>query len=393
MSALRQIAEVTWMGLASLPARKGAAAVVITGIAGVVGVLVALLAMRNGFEATLGQTGHVDEAIVLRAGANSELASQILREDALLIARTPGVSRDIQGNPLASPEVVVVANLPLRSTGTDANAQIRGVGPQAFALRRGLQIIEGRTFRPGRRELLAGRGAARQFKGLAPGNVLMLNQEPWTVAGIFATDDATESEIWADAEVVQSTYRRNAYQSVRVRLTDPQALPRLTAGLAENPQLRVEASTTRDYYATQSLRLRRLVNFLATTVASIMAVGAIFGALNTMHAAVAARTREIAILRALGFGAAPVVCSVLVEGLVLALAGGLLGAGVAWMIFDQYTVSTLGANFSQVVFAFRVTGPLVFDALALALAIGFLGALWPALAAARMPIPQGLRTR
>ena len=161
MSALRQITEVTWMGLTSLPTRKGAAAVVVMGIAGVVGVLVALLAMRDGFEATLGQTGQADEAIVLRAGANSELASQIVREDALLIARTPGVSRDPQGDPQASAEVVVVANLPLRSTGTDANAQIRGVGPQAFALRRSLRIIEGRAFRSGRRELLAGQGAAR----------------------------------------------------------------------------------------------------------------------------------------------------------------------------------------------------------------------------------------
>lgn len=393
MSALRQITEVTWMGLTSLPMRKGAAAVVVTGIAGVVGVLVALLAMRDGFEATLGQTGHADEAIVLRGGANSELASQISREDALLIARTPGVDRDAQGNPLASPEVVVIANLPLRSTGTDANAQIRGVGPQAFTLRRGLRIVAGRAFRAGRRELLAGQGAARQFRGLSPGAILTLNQEPWTVTGLFSTGDATESEIWADAEVVQSTYRRNAFQSVRVRLADASALPRLTAGLAENPQLRVEASTTQEYYATQSVRLRRLVNFLATTVASIMAVGAVFGALNTMHAAVAARTREIAILRALGFGAAPVVCSVLLEGLLLALTGGLLGAGAAWAVFDQYKVSTLGANFSQVVFAFQVTAPLVRDALALALAIGFLGALWPALAAARMPIPQGLRTR
>lgn len=393
MAALRQIMEVTWMGLASLPARKGAAAVVVAGIAGVVAVLVALLAMRNGFEATLGQTGHADEAIVLRAGANSELASQIPREDAQLIARTTGVARDGQGNPLASPEVVVVANIPLRTTGTDANAQLRGVGPQAFALRRGLKVIEGRRFRTGRRELLVGKGALRQFSGLAPGSVLKLNQEPWIVTGVFATGDAHESEIWADAEVVQSTYRRNVFQSVRVRLTDSAALPRLTAGLAENPQLRVDASTTQEYYATQSLRLRRLVNFLATTVASIMAVGAVFGALNTMYATVAARTREIAILRALGFGATPVVCSVLLEGLVLALAGGLLGAGIAWAVFDQYTVSTLGANFSQVVFAFQVTGPLVRDALVLALTIGLLGALWPALAAARMPIPQGLRTR
>ena len=393
MHLLREIFAVTRMSLATLPQRAGSALVVVVGIAGVVGVLVALLAMRDGFQNTLGATGRIDEAIVLRGGANSELSSQISRADVTLIAEAPGILRDAQGTPLVSAEVVVIANIPKKATGTDANVQVRGVGPQAFALRTNLRLVAGRRFTPGRRELVVGRGAQGQFSGLDLGTEITLNNEPWKVVGVFAADNAHDSEIWGDVEAVQSTYRRAVFQSLRVKLTDATAFSTLKAALTTDPRLRVEVATTREYYATQSQRLRRLINFLATTVAVIMAVGATFGALNTMYAAVASRGREIGILRALGFGALPVLVSVLLEGLFLACLGGILGAGVAWAVFDRYTVSTLGANFSQVVFAFAVSWSLIFNALQWALAIGFLGALLPAIAAARLPITTALRAR
>lgn len=393
MRALLQIFAITRMGLATLPSRLGSSGVIVVGIAGVVGVLVALLAMRDGFQRTLGDTGRVDEVIALRSGANSELSSQLAREDATLLGRLPGVLRDAAGLPLASAEVVVIANIPKKATGTDANVQIRGVGPQAFALREGLRMVEGRRFATGKRELIVGQGARSQFVGLTLGATVTLNNEPWTVVGIFDAGNAHDSELWADAEAVQGTYRRTVYQSVRLKLTDPGALATLRAALADEPRLRVDVQTTRDYYASQSARLKRLINFLATTVAAIMAVGATFGALNTMYAAVAARGREIAILRALGFGAVPVICSVLLEGLLLATLGGVLGAGIAWAVFDRYTVSTLGQNFSQVVFAFDVSLPLALSALRWALAIGLIGALFPAIRAARLPLTTALRAR
>jgi putative ABC transport system permease protein len=393
MTLLGEALVITRMSLATIPQRLGSSLVIVVGLAGVVGVLVALLAMRDGFQATLAATGRGDEAIVLRGGANSELGSRLTRDDVTLIAQGPGILRDAHGLPLVSAEVVVVANIPKKATGTDANVEIRGVGPRAFAQRGNLRIVAGREFQPGRRELIVGQGAARQFDGLELGHRITLNNEPWEIVGVFAADNAHDSELWGDAESVQATYRRDGFQAMRLTLTAPSAFATLKAALTSDPRLRVDVRTTREYYAAQSDRLRRLIDFLATAVAVIMAVGATFGALNTMYAAVAARTREIAILRALGFGAAAVILSVLCEGLALATLGGALGAAIAWAVFDRYTVSTLGANFSQVVFAFEVSLPLVLDALRWALAVGFVGALFPAVRAARQPVPEALRTR
>ena len=393
MSTWTQMREITLMNLRSIPERLGPSLVIVVGIAGVVGVLVSLLAMRDGFQATLAATGRVDEAIVLRGGANSELSSQLTREEATLVAEAPGILGGPDGRPLVSAEVVVVVNLPKKATGTDSNVELRGVGPLALALRGQVRVVEGRPYAAGRRELLVGRGAVAQFSGLALGSRVKLAGEPWEVVGVFESGDAHESEVWADAESVQSAYRRDAFQSVRVKLTDPRAFDTFKAALAGDPRLKVDVERTRDYYATQSQRLRRLIEVLATTVAVIMAIGATFGALNTMYAAVAARAREIAILRALGFTAGAVVLAVMIEAVTLAVLGGLLGAAIAWLVFDNYTVSTLGANFSQVVFAFRVSPALILDALRWALAIGLLGGLLPALHAARAPLTAALRGR
>ena len=387
----RQALTIAWTGLSTIPQRLSATSVVVVGIAGVVGVLVALQAMAEGFEATLRNAGSDRTAIVLRAGANTELSSGLDRASVRLIEQAPGILHDARDVPVASAEVVVIANIPKRATGTDANVQVRGVGNGVWDLRPEVQIDSGRRFVPGLRELIVGKGALSQFRGLEPGNRIALNNQEWRVVGVFRSGDAHESEIWGDAESVAAAYRRNAYQSVSVRLTDPAALAEFRAALTGDPQLRVDAETTREYYNKQSERQTVVIRAIGFGIAVIMALGAVFGALNTMYAAVAARAREMATLRALGFAALPVVTAVMLETMLLALVGGLLGAAIAWTLFNGYTVSTLGANFSQVVFQFQVTAPLLLRGLQWALVIGLLGGLLPALRAASLPITDALR--
>jgi putative ABC transport system permease protein len=387
----RQTLAMTRVGLATVPQRIGATSVVVVGIAGVVGVLVALLAMAQGFEATLKSAGNEETAIVLRAGANAELSSGLDRAATILIAQAPGIRHDAHDVPIASAEVVVVSNVPKRSTGTDANVEVRGVGAQVWKLRPEVRIVSGRRFEPGLRELIVGKGALAQFRGLETGSTVQLNGQAWKVTGIFASGDSHESEIWGDAESVAAAYRRKGFQSVSVRLRTTDAFETFKAALTGDPRLRVDVETTRAYYSKQSQRLTRVIRVIGLGVSVIMALGAVFGALNTMYAAVAARTREIATLRALGFSSLPVVVSVMLETMLLALAGGVLGAGIAWAVFNGYTVSTLGANFSQVVFRFQVTPELLLRGLQWALAIGFVGGLFPALRASNLPVTQALR--
>jgi len=387
----RQTLAMTRIGLATVPQRIGATSVVVIGIAGVVGVLVALLAMAQGFQTTLRNAGNVETAIVLRAGANAELSSGLDRTAVNLIAQASGVRHDAHDLPVASAEVVVVSNVPKRSTGTDANVEVRGVGAQVWNLRPEVRIVAGRRFEPGLRELIVGRGALAQFRGLETGSTVQLNGQAWKVTGVFASGDSHESEIWGDAESVAAAYRRSGFQSVSVRLRSADAFGPFKAALTGDPRLRVDVETTRDYYSKQSQRLTRIIRAIGFGVAVIMALGAVFGALNTMYAAVAARTREIATLRALGFSSLPVVVSVMLETMLLALAGGVLGAGIAWAVFNGYTVSTLGSNFSQVVFRFQVSPELLLRGLQWALAIGFVGGLFPALRAANLPVTQALR--
>jgi putative ABC transport system permease protein len=384
--------SVTQVGIATIPQRLGSSSVVVVGIAGVVGVLVALLAMGAGFEATLKETGTDDTAIVMRAGALTETNSVVDHDTAALVAQAPQVLRSPQGQPIASPELVVVAALPKKSNGLDANVEIRGVGERAWDLRPNIRIIVGRRFKPGLRELIAGKGAAGQFKNLDIGSTLKLNGQLWSIVGQFDSADSHNSELWGDTDVVGSTYRRgSSTASINIRLTDAGAFDALKATLASDPRLKVDVTTTREYYNRQSEALARLIRILGTTVGVIMAIGAVFGALNTMYAAVAARSREIATLRAIGFRGLPVVVSVLLETMLLATLGGALGAALAWVIFDNYTASTLGSNFSQVVFAFNVSPALLWSGLKWALAIGFIGGLFPAMRAARQPVTVGLR--
>jgi len=388
----RQAWSVTRVGLATIPQRLGASSVVIIGIAGVVGVLVALLAMAVGFEATLRETGTDDTVIMLRAGSRTELNSVLSHETAQLLAQQSQVLRNAQGQPIASPELVVVASLPKRSTGLDANVELRGVGEHGWELHPNVRITAGHRFSPGLRELIVGKGAAEQFSGTDVGSSIKLNGQVWQVVGRFEAGDSHDSELWGDTDVVGSAYRRgSSTTTVIARLTSADQLDALKAALASDPRFQIDVMTTRAYYASQSEQLTRQIRVLGTVVGAIMAIGAIFGALNTMYAAIATRAREIATLRAIGFRGAPVVVSVLIETMLLALLGGILGAALAWLIFNGYTASTLGQNFSQVVFNFKVSPALLWSGLKWALAIGLIGGLFPAVRAARIPVTAGLR--
>lgn len=382
--------EATRIGIASLPQRWGASSVIIVGIAGVVGVLVAMLAMGEGFQATLNAAGNEETAIVLRGGSQAETNSVITRNQVPLLASLPGVEKDADGKPLLSAELSQVVNLPSKADGSDTNVQFRGIGEEAFRVREGVRIIEGRAPSPGLREIAVGRGAQTQFRGLAVGSALMLGNQQWTVVGVFESGDAYESELWGDAQTLATTYNRGAYQSVLVR-TGKDGYESFKAAVEADPQLKLDVLTTRSYFAKQSGGLKNLLQILGTVIGGIMAVGAVFGALNTMYAAVATRAREIATMRAIGFRGTPVVTAVMLETMLLALAGGVLGGLIAWVLFNNYSVSTLGSNFSQVVFQFKVTTGLLWTGLKWALGIGLVGGLFPALRAARLPITTALR--
>ncbi|MEO6926713.1 MAG: ABC transporter permease [Rhodanobacter sp.] len=387
----RQAASVTAVGVSTIRQRAGSSSVIVIGIAGVVAVLVALLAMGDGLTATLESGGRTDTAIVLRGGAAAESASVLVHDDVLAIEQAPGIARDAGGKPMSSAELVVAANVRQKGSDQDANAQLRGVDEQAWALRPNLKIIQGRKFKPGLREMDVGQGAARQFAGMAVGDEVKLGTESWKVVGVFASGDAYDSEMWSDRQTVASAYRRgNSAESVLVKLTSAAAFDRFKAALASDPKLKVEATTTKDYFARQSAGLAKVIRFVGLTVGIIMAIGAIFGALNCMFAAVAGRAREIATLRAIGFRGVPVVVSVMLETMLLALFGGVLGALVVWLVFNGYTTSTL-SGFTQLVFRFQVSPQLLWEGLKWALAIGFIGGLFPAMRAARLPVTTALR--
>ena len=379
------------IGIASLPQRWGASSVIIVGIAGVVGVLVAMLAMGEGFSATLKQTGSDDTAIILRGGSQAETNSVITRDQVPLISTLAGIRKDASGKPIISPELSQVVNLPTASSGEDANAQFRGVSEAAWAIRPQVRMIEGRKFGVGLRELVVGQGAQGQYRGLDIGKQVKLGNQAWTVVGVFASGDAHDSELWTDIETLSSAYNRRAYQSVTVGVEGKAGFKQLTAALANDPRLKLDALTTHDYYSKQSEGLTKLINILGTVIGTIMAIGAVFGALNTMYAAVTGRAREIATMRAIGFRGTPVVMAVMLETMLLALLGGVLGGFIAWAIFNGYSVATLGANFSQVVFQFKVSPELLWSGLKWALGIGLVGGLFPALRAARLPVTVALR--
>lgn len=388
-----QVGSITKFGLMSIPQRRGAVAATVIGIAGVVAVFVGVLSIAAGFKRAMTASGSPDAAIVLRSGSDSEMVSGFGRTETRVIADAPGVARNAQG-PLSSAELFVIINLPKRSTGTDANVPLRGVEGAAMEVRDQLKISSGRMFTWGRNEVIVGAGAAREFAGLEIGSQIKVGRETWPVVGIFSANGGiAESEIWTDAKVLQGAYNRGeSYQSVYTRLASAGAFQQFKDSLTTNPQLNVKVIRQSDYYADQSQTLTRLITTLGYLIAFLMAVGAVFGALNTMYSAVAARTREIATLRALGFGSGAVVVALMIESLVLALLGGAVGAGISFAAFNNFHAATMNwQSFSQVTFAFAVTPHLLIQGVVWAASIGLIGGLFPAIRAARQPIAAALR--
>ncbi|MFC4765305.1 ABC transporter permease [Dyella koreensis] len=392
----QQTASITAVGVSTMAQRLGSSAVIVIGIAGVVGVLVAMFAMAEGYRETLRRTGSEDTAIVMRGASSAEVSSVLDHDSAVVIAQAPGIAKDAKGKPIASPELVVAANLPMKGGNPEedfGSVQLRGIGDEAWELRPNAKIIAGRKFEPGKYELVAGKGAQRQFAGLEPGKEIKLGNQTWTVTGIFASNDAMDSELWGDAGVIGPAYRRgSSVTTVFARLTGPAAFDQFKAALTSDPRLQVDVTTTLDYFSKQSEGTSKAITVIGIVVGAIMAIGAVFGALNTMFAAIAARAREIATLRAIGFRGLPVVMAVMLETMLLALIGGALGGAIAWLVFNGYTASTLAAGTTgQLTFEFRVTPALLWVGLKWALAIGFIGGLYPALRAARLPVTTALR--
>jgi putative ABC transport system permease protein len=387
-----QALAITGINVRSIPERWASSLVIVIGLAGVVAVFTALLAMATGFESTLKATGRNDVALVLRGGSNAELNSAFGPDATDLIKLEPGIRAGADGKPLVAAEMMVIAELVRRDdVNNGANITMLGVEPAAFALHPQLKIVAGRRFTPGLREIIVGRGVLRQFQGADLGKVVRMRGSEWTVVGTFESGDAHDSEMWTDLNVARTTFGRIGSSAVLAALDGPDGLERLKTAIAADPRLTMDVMREQDYFSSQTRQFRKTIGFLAGVVTVIMALGAIFAALNSMYAAVAARGKEIATLRALGFGGLPVVISVLTEALLLALVGGLFGAVVAYLLFNGLSVSTLGQNFTQVVFNFKVTPELVVRGLIIAVIIGMIGGLLPALRAARAQVTASLR--
>lgn len=390
---LRQLVVVTRFSLSSVPQRAASVGTAMFGIAGVVAVLVGTLSIGEGFRHALRRSGSPDIAMVLRSGSDSEGVSFLTGAEARIVGDAAGVLRTPAG-PLASAEALVIINLVKRATGTDANVLMRGVQEAAFRVRDELRIVEGRRFEPGRNELIIGRGAAAEYVGLEVGATLQLGRTAWKIVGRFASrGGVAESELWTDVFMVQHAYQRgNGYQTVFARLETPERFEGFKQALERDPRLNVRVVRQDEYYAEQGRLISRLITGLGSIIAGLMGLGAVFGALNTMYSAVAARTREIATLRALGFGNGPVVMAVLTESVLLALVGGVMGGGLAYLAFHGFEAATMNwQTFSQVAFAFRVTPGLLLSGVLYATAIGLIGGLFPAIRAARVPVVTGLR--
>ena len=393
MNWLSQTLAVTAVTIRSIPQRLGSSIVAVIGIGGVVVVFTAVLSIAEGFRAAMQGTGDPQTVIVLRSGSDTEMTSGFGGEEARLISEAPGIEHGADG-PHASPELFVIVGHPLKRSGTDANVPLRGVTLNALKVRPQVKIVEGRMFQAGTNEIVVGKAASRQFSGLSVGSNVRWGDSSWQVVGVFdAGGSVAESELWCDAKVLQPAYRRgNSYQSVYARLESVDAFQKYKDALTTDPRLNVTVIREPDYYSQQSQVLQTVIRSIGFGIAALMGLGAIFGALNTMYSAVANRTREIATLRALGFGSSPVVMSVLFEAVLLSVVGGLIGGGLAWAGFDGYQTTTMNwQSFSQVAFAFKVTPGLLARGMFYAVVMGLLGGLFPAIRAARMPVVTALR--
>jgi putative ABC transport system permease protein len=393
MNTIKQIIAVTLLNLRNLPKRLGSSVVAVVGVGAVVLVFAAVLSMAAGLEKTMMATGSDDTAVIMRSGSTSELNSGLSNEQTLIVANAPGVLKD-GDSPIISAELYVITDVKKRSSGTDANVPFRGVQQGAFAVRDNVKISEGRMFEPGKNEIVVGRAAQSEFVGLNVGETIRFGQTEWAIVGSFdAGGSVSESELWTDIRVLQSAYRRgNSFQSIRVKLESPESIETLRETLDADPRIDPDVMSERDYYSSQSQGLVQFIKLIGYPLTILMAVGAIFGALNSMYSSVSVRGKEIATLRALGFGPTAVLFSTVIESVLLALSGGVLGGLIAFAVFNGFQVSTLnGASFSQVVFNFAVTPELLIQGLKAALIIGVVGGLFPAVRAARLPVAQALR--
>jgi putative ABC transport system permease protein len=394
VSWLAQTAAIVALNLRTVPRRLSSSAVAIVGIAGVVVVFVSVLSIAAGFTAAMQGSGSPSRALVMRSGADSEMTSGLDGAAVEVIKQAPGIRREGQ-NALASAELYVVVDLPKKaSPDKPANVPMRGIEPNGLKVREEVSIVEGRMFQFGTSEVIVGRGASGQFVGLNVGDTIASGQNRWQVVGMFEADGAVaETEIWCDARTLQGAYQRgNTYQSLLALLDSSESFTAFRDWLTSNPQLNVMIRRENEYYAGQSQVMTTLIQTIGFAIAALMGIGAVFGAILTMYTAVATRAREIATLRALGFDTSSVLVSVLGESLALGAIGGLLGGAVAYVAFNGYQTSTMNfQTFSQVAFAFRVTPGLLAGGLFYALAMGFIGGLFPAIRAARLPIPSALR--
>jgi len=391
MGIFQQIFAVTAMNLRSLPQRLAGSVVVVIGIAGVVGVVVSVFTMAGSLSGALLDTGHDDRAIVLRNGADSETGSSLTTQDAQTIALAPGIVKTPEGDPAATAELLLPVNLTRKQDGTSAPLTVRGVGPALLAVRPEIEIVSGRMFEPGLREVIVGRSASNEIAGVAIGDKVPMRNSEWTVVGVFTSGDSHESSLLTDATTLLSAYQRSEINSVTVRLESPAAFDEFKTALTTDPTLSVSVLREPEYYAQQSKELSQLMFFVTYIVGAIMAVGAFFAALNTMYSAVSTRSVEIATLRAIGFGAAGVVASVLGESMLLALIGGSVGAAIAWALFSGDTIS-LGGQLGSLVAELKVTPLLIGGGLLWAGTVGFLGGVFPAIRAARLPVATALRS-
>jgi putative ABC transport system permease protein len=379
--------------LRSVRARWVSAIVAVLGIAGTVGVFIAMLSLARGFRATLVASGSPDNALIRRAGSTGEIDGTVPLDQVKVIQDAPGIARD-GDRPLVSPEVVVIAAFPLKATGTDANVQVRGVSPDALKVRRNVHMKEGRFFQPGLNELIVGRNVPSTYAGLNLGDNVRFGGGNWSVVGVFdAGGSAFDSEVWCDAHVLSQVYKRpdNIFSSITVRLTSPAALTQLKDSLTSDPRMQVQVDREIDYYEKQSRGLTTLITVLGTLVAGVMGIGAIFGALNTMYSAVSERSREIATMRAIGFGAAAIIVSFIFEALFISLIGGVVGCA-AILPLNGFTTSAMNwQTFSHLAFAFRVTPLLLGIGVGFALLMGLAGGVPPAIRAARRPVVLALR--
>lgn len=400
MHTFAQVAAVTGVTLRSIPQRLGSTVVALVGIAGVVVVFTSVLSIAQGFKSAMSEKGDPQRVIILRSGADTEMTSGLGGDAVRIIEDAPGINRSAEGAD-ASPELFVVVGHPLKRSPVtpdgqqmDANIPLRGLTPAFLRVRQEVKIVDGRMFEAGTNEIIVGQAAANQFRDMTIGRSFRWGEASWTIVGIFeANGSVAESELWCDARVLQPAYRRgNSFQSVFARLESREAFQTLKDALTTDPRLNVTVMRESDYYAAQTRVMQTIIQTIGFGIAALMGLGAIFGAVNTMYSAVSSRAREIATLRALGFGRLAVIISVLSEAVLISIAGGLIGCGLAWLTFDGYQTATMNwQSFSQVAFAFAVTPALLLQGLLYAVLMGLLGGLFPAVRAARMPVVTALR--